>query len=84
MLCTGDATGRFEKLKAYADRADIPPESRQYALYMAAGVLGKTEPARALALYKQAVATAPDSPFVETNLKDAVDRMEKRIGGRAR
>lgn len=80
MLLTGnDGAAMLAKLKDYAAKADIPAESKQYALYMAGAVPCERklhDYPQALELFKQAIAAAPDSPLVESKLKEAVARVE--------
>lgn len=82
-LCQGkDGAEVLGKLKEYAAKPDIPAESKQYALYMAGGVPCERmlhDYPQALELFKQAIAAAPDSPLVESTLKDAVARAEKSV-----
>lgn len=83
MLCQGtDNEGMLKKMKAYAERNDIEAVSKQYALYMAGAVVCERkmrDHAKALELYKQAHALAPDSPLVEESIKPAIERAHKGI-----
>lgn len=83
MLCQGkDGPAMIVKLKEYAARPDIAPETKQYALYMA-GAMGcervQHDYPQALEFFKQALAVAPDSPLAENSIKDAVKRVEAQI-----
>lgn len=82
-LCTGDdGAAMLAKLKEYAAKSDIPAESKQHALYMAACVpcerLLHDNP-QAIELLNQAIAAAPNSELAEDTLKRAKERLEKKL-----
>jgi len=80
-LCSEqDGAVLLAKLKEYATKSDIPVESRQYALYMAAGVPCERllhDYSQGIDLINQAIALAPESPLVGERLSEAKTRMEK-------
>jgi thioredoxin-related protein len=76
-----DGATVLAKLKEYANKSDIPVESRQYALYMAGAMACERllrDYRQALELIDQAIAVAPESPLVEERLNEAKKRLKRR------
>lgn len=81
-----DGAVMLAKMKEYASRDGLAAETRQYALYMAAGVACERmlkDPAQGLALVEQAIALAPESQLVGERLSDAKTRMERKLSAKS-
>jgi hypothetical protein len=77
-----DGATMLAKFKQYANRADIPVESRQYALYMAGALACERilrDYPQGLELVNQAISVAPNSPLVQERINEAKTRLERAV-----